>query len=307
METLIKGTAAYKIFQGDKRGDRLSHAYMLHFSDRRNLRGALKLFALVFFGAADGSRDWRLILTEGLPDMKVFPEEGKKLTVDDAEKIVDDAVVMPVEKERKLYIISDFDTAAPAFQNKLLKILEEPPEGVYFLLGAAQTSSVLVTVLSRVKTLEIPPFSESQIMSALNRAGDNPLNAQAAKACAGSLGTAQNILDGGWYSLVSEAAEKICKASTVAEAVKVSSEYGDIKWKEELLSEMQRRYFNEVKRYAEDKNYKGALCAGAVIYAAQKINGAFADVKYNANFPSLLYDFTLGVATENEKWKKSLR
>ena len=50
MKTLIKGTTAYAVFIGDKKENRVSHAYMLHFSDADNLRGALMVFALAFFG-----------------------------------------------------------------------------------------------------------------------------------------------------------------------------------------------------------------------------------------------------------------
>ncbi|MDE5788997.1 MAG: hypothetical protein K2H78_01130, partial [Clostridia bacterium] len=146
MEQLVCGTAAYKIFCGDKQVDRLSHAYMLYFADERNLRSALKIFALKFFGESKDTRGGRLILSEGLPDLKVYPQPDKKLTAADAAAIVEDAALKPLEYDRKLYIISDFNNASPIFQNKLLKVLEEPPAGVHFLLGATSLSPVLDTV-----------------------------------------------------------------------------------------------------------------------------------------------------------------
>ena len=50
MKQLICGTTAYRTFSNDAAGGRLSHAYMLHFNDVKNLREALKIFALRFFG-----------------------------------------------------------------------------------------------------------------------------------------------------------------------------------------------------------------------------------------------------------------
>lgn len=299
MEQLIYGTAAYKIFSGDRRGGTLSHAYMLYFADERNLRQALKLFALEFFGADKDDRNGRLILSEGLTDLKVYPQPDKKLTADAAGAIVDDAALRPLEYDKKLFIISDFHNASPIFQNKLLKILEEPPQGVYFILGAASLAPVLDTVKSRVKTLEIPAFSTAQILSALNRAKENPLNARAAQSCGGVLGVAQNMTEGGWYAETVKAAGEICAASTVSKAVSAAMKYGDFKYKKELLAEMQRTYFEEVKRYAADGEYSGVLTKRAAVYAVESVNGALSDVKFNANFSSLLYDLLLRIAENN--------
>lgn len=300
MERLIKNTAAYKIFEGDARVKKLSHAYMLYFADERNLRQALKLFALTFFGAEKDDRNGRLILSEGLADMKIYPAAGGKLTADVAASIVGDAAIRPFEYDKKLFVISDFNQASPIFQNKLLKVLEEPPAGVYFLLGATSLAPVLDTVKSRVKTLEIPLFTASEILGALERREQNPLNASAAEACGGVLGVATDMLEGGWYKAVVSAAREICSAATVGAACEAAGKYGDFKYKKELIAEMQREYFGELKKYACDAEYVGALKKSAVSFAAEYANHALADLKFNANFSSLLYDFLLKVVQNNK-------
>lgn len=300
MERLICSTAAYRIFCGDKRADRLSHAYMLYFADERNLRAALKIFALKFFGAEKEDRNGRLILSEGLSDLKVYPRPEGKLTADAAAAIVEDAALKPLEYAQKLYVISDFQTASPIFQNKLLKVLEEPPAGVHFLLGTTSLAPVLDTVKSRVKLLEVPLFTPAEVFGALERTEKNPLNAQVAEACGGVLGVAQGLLGGGRYEEVAGAANEICAAGSVAEATKAALKYGDFKYKRELLSEMQRVYFAEVKAYAKNAEYRGKISKGAAVYAVESINSAFADLKFNANFSSLLYDFMLRVVQNNK-------
>ena len=50
-----------------------------------------------------------------------------------------------------------------AAQNKLLKVLEEPPENVVFLLGSASEYAVLSTVRSRTKRLDLHSFPERDI------------------------------------------------------------------------------------------------------------------------------------------------
>ena len=295
MERLIYQSSAYKIFSGDADGGRLSHAYMLYFADERNLRSALLTFALKFFNENGQSRGGRLILSEGLSDLKVYPLPEKKLTVEAASQIVDDAVKKPLEYDKKLYIVSDFQDASAIVQNKLLKILEEPPAGVHFLLGTTSLAPVLDTVKSRVKLLEISPFTPEEILGALKRESDSPLNAVAAESCGGILGVAEDMVGGGWYGEVIACARDICGANTVGGAVAMANRYGDFKYKKELLTLMQKEYFAEVKRYAETPDYRGKLSLGAVVYAVERINGCLADLKYNANFSSLLYDFLLGV------------
>ncbi|MGN0817555.1 MAG: hypothetical protein ACI4L9_01180 [Candidatus Coproplasma sp.] len=305
MEELLRGTTAYRVFSRDAATGRASHAYMLYFNDANNLRSALKLFALELFGAKRGERDGDLILEENFSDCKIYPVQGKKLSASDAGEIVDDCALKPVERDKKLYIISGFEEASAIIQNKLLKVLEEPPEGVYFLLGATSLSPVLSTVKSRVKLLEIPPFTEGEILSALNRASDNPLNAQAAASCAGNLGEAQNMLSGGWYNQVSAAAREIVCADTVEKAGIVALKYGDTKYKNQLLAEMQRQYFEELKKCASSTDSSiSTLNKAAYVYALEKISAAIADVKFNANFSNLLYDFALRVIEENDKWKR---
>lgn len=307
MEKLLKSTTAYRIFAADAKNNALSHAYLLYFSDRYNLREALKLFALQLFGADADSRDGKLILKENFADMRVYPQADKKLSVADAGEIVADSALRPVERDKKLYIVSDFDGASPLIQNKLLKVLEEPPRGVYFLLGAASLAPVLSTVRSRVKTLEIPPFSADEIYEALLRRGKDPLNLQAAESCGGILGAAQNMLSVGWYGYVHSAAKKICSVKTMEDAGAVALTYGDIKYKNELLAEMQRMYFAELREVVSSGDIHGATYTKpALVYAVENIGKALADVKFNVNFSALLYDFTVRVILENDKWKKLL-
>lgn len=297
MERLLTQTAAYKILCGDRQGDKLSHAYMLYFCDEVNLRSALKLFARQFFLNDKTS----LIENESLTDLKVYPERDKKLTVEVASQIVADGAIKPIAHDKKLFIISGFNEASPIFQNKLLKILEEPPQGVYFLLGVTATSSVLDTVLSRVKLLEIPPFSEEQIFSALQRESDNPKNRLAAQSCGGVLGEAQTLLKGDWYDEVRSAAEELVSCTTLAKAVEGALKWGDYKYKKELLSEMQRRYFAIVKGGVSADESLGKISVGTAIYAVECINKAFLDIKFNANFSSLLYNLLIGIVQYKEK------
>lgn len=58
---------------------------------------------------------------------------------------------------RKIAIIENADLMIDSAKNALLKILEEPPEGVIFILTTTRRGAILPTILSRVRTYS---FSE---------------------------------------------------------------------------------------------------------------------------------------------------
>ena len=73
----------------------------------------------------------------------------KEILVDQIRQVAMDAPVLPNESDRKVYLIEDADTMNTAAQNAALKLLEEPPKGVYFLLSVTNPSLLLPTVRSR--------------------------------------------------------------------------------------------------------------------------------------------------------------
>lgn len=64
--------------------------------------------------------------------------------------------------KRLVYIIDDADTMAPPAQNAFLKLLEEPPAMVSFILTAHAPQLLLPTVRSRVQTIAVQPISREQ-------------------------------------------------------------------------------------------------------------------------------------------------
>lgn len=307
MKELILSTTAYKTFSGDKAHGRLSHAYMLYLNDTKNLKEALITFALCFFGFGGDSPEGRRILKGSFTDCRIYPDEGKKLSVENANEIIADSALQPLEYNAKLYIICGFEQASAVIQNKLLKILEEPPKGVYFILGVTSLAPVLDTVKSRVKMLTVPPFTEEEIFSALERKGENELNRDASKSCGGVLGAAENMISGGWFADVRDCAEKIACADTLEEAASLSVKYGDSKYKNEILGELSLLFSEALKERTAGCEYGKVAkthLTPALIYAVESIDKAYADVRFNANFQGLLYDLMLRIIEENNRWLK---
>lgn len=292
--------------KAEQESECFSHAYLLVFEDARNLREALKTFAKLFFNADETeNRVAGLIDTESFSDCLFFPENGKKFVVEDAEKLAEESLLRPVEGEKKAFVVGDFAEATPAAQNKLLKLLEEPPAGVVFLLGATTAFPVLPTVLSRVKTLEIPPFEPKEIAACLARIyKTDKYTADDFSLCAfvsgGVLGNAQNMLEGGAYRQMLEDTFALCGGgvSTLPALVK---RLGDTKRKKELLSLLgtvyrdalliktgQEKYLLLQGETARLKALAQGYTLSALVKAQELISKAEREVFFNAYFPQCL-------------------
>ena len=73
----------------------------------------------------------------------------------------------PYEGSRRVVRIWQAEKMNPAAQNALLKTLEEPPEGTYFLLTAESTRLLLPTVVSRCRELPLHAWPDSAIQEIL--------------------------------------------------------------------------------------------------------------------------------------------
>lgn len=99
----------------------------------------------------------RLIDNRNHPDiMYIAPEDKKKnIAVSQIREIVVNAYIKPHSSDRKAFIIEKAETLSEQSQNALLKVLEEPPGNVLFILVSNGEKSLLPTVLSRCVTLSL--------------------------------------------------------------------------------------------------------------------------------------------------------
>lgn len=91
------------------------------------------------------------------PDITVTaPEDNKKsIAVDQVRELRKEAFIRPHKADKRVFIIDKADTMNASSQNALLKVLEEPPETVMFVLIAENKASFLDTVISRCVVLNV--------------------------------------------------------------------------------------------------------------------------------------------------------
>ena len=84
------------------------------------------------------------------------PEDRSALPVERIRDLCADAIVLPNEAQRKVYILQQADRMNAAAQNALLKTLEEPPSHCCFILPVADVTALLPTVISRCARFRVP-------------------------------------------------------------------------------------------------------------------------------------------------------
>lgn len=160
---LVKSQDDYKNLVKEVEKKALGKSTLIFSSDRvYSKQFALCLASAILEGGdCDGVHAQKVGLNAH-PDVKVYPK-GDKFVVADSQDIVDECFIKPIFADKKIFIINDIDDAMEISQNKLLKVLEEPPTGVFFILTADNQNLVLPTIKSRCNKVELKKLSAQTI------------------------------------------------------------------------------------------------------------------------------------------------
>ncbi|MDR0857682.1 MAG: hypothetical protein LBN97_01480 [Oscillospiraceae bacterium] len=132
---------------------RLGHAYLL-VGDVQAATSEAKELAragVCAGGGCNACKDCRKADSGIHPDIiTVSKEDGKReLTVDIIRGLIGDAQILPNEGERKVYILPEAGAMNANAANAFLKLLEEPPSRVMFVLIAEREKELPQTIRSR--------------------------------------------------------------------------------------------------------------------------------------------------------------
>ncbi len=118
--------------------------------------------------------EWRQLLNQqpygNLFDWyKLLGVDNKQgqIGVDEAHEIVKSLTLKAYEGGHKVMMIWMAEKMNTAAANKLLKLIEEPPEKTIFLLIAEDEEQLINTIRSRCQVLHFPPLAEKSIADAL--------------------------------------------------------------------------------------------------------------------------------------------
>lgn len=88
--------------------------------------------------------------------------------VDHVRALRDDAIYSPAEVKKRVYIIDEVHMLSMSAFNALLKIIEEPPEHLVFILATTELHKVPATILSRCQRFSFRRLQPEDIASRIN-------------------------------------------------------------------------------------------------------------------------------------------
>ncbi len=160
---------AVRTLQKASNGGPLNHAYLLHGTKGTGKRTLARIFAEGIFCRGEehpcGSCSACLKVEKGIhPDLMVVqkPEGKVNILVEQVRFLREQVYVRPNESRHRVIIIEESESMNLSAANALLKVLEEPPSYVVFILTANNISALPETIVSRCLCLEMQEVSLHQ-------------------------------------------------------------------------------------------------------------------------------------------------
>ena len=149
-------------------GDRLPHALLIEGPRGSGRRSLARLIAAAAVCQGEGERPCGVCpachksLAGIHPDIRTLGEDdGRSFKIEVVRDLRDEAYVKPNEAPRRVLILAGADAMTVPAQNAVLKILEEPPAALLFILTCENRAELLPTVRSRTLTLTLRGVEES--------------------------------------------------------------------------------------------------------------------------------------------------
>ncbi|MCB2086666.1 MAG: DNA polymerase III subunit delta' [Sphingomonadaceae bacterium] len=96
-------------------------------------------------------------------------ETKRNISVGQIRQMQQRLITRPTLGDRRAIIIDPADDMEPSASNALLKSLEEPPEGTFFLLVSHRPARLLPTIRSRCRLLRFHALGDDQVEQAVRR------------------------------------------------------------------------------------------------------------------------------------------
>ncbi|MFA5891430.1 MAG: DNA polymerase III subunit delta' [Actinomycetota bacterium] len=193
-ERLVGQEAAVRQLRESIASDSVGHAYL--FAGPQGVGRELAAIALAASlncaaGGCGSCDACARILRRTHPDLHMIVPHGAQILVEQVREVRQDAFRSPYEGRVKVFLIEDAHRLNPAAANALLKVLEEPPGDVVFVLVTASPEDLPETIVSRCRRVDFFPLGPREIRRVLvEHHGADPSDAEWAARTGGDLSTA---------------------------------------------------------------------------------------------------------------------
>ncbi|MGN1002064.1 MAG: DNA polymerase III subunit gamma/tau [Oscillospiraceae bacterium] len=155
------------------RDGRLSHAYLFIGTRGTGKTTCAKILAKAVNceHPVDGNPCNQCRSCRGIDDGSILDvvemDAASNNGVDNVRQLRDEAVFSPAAAKKRVYIIDEVHMLSTSAFNALLKILEEPPEHLMFILATTELNKVPATILSRCQRHSFKRLDTESIVSRL--------------------------------------------------------------------------------------------------------------------------------------------
>ena len=153
--------------------DKMSHAYLFTGSRGTGKTSCAKILAKAVncLNPENGNPCNRCSACRSIDDgscMDVLEiDAASNNGVDNVRDLRDDAIYTPSQVKKRVYIIDEVHMLSISAFNALLKIIEEPPEHLLFILATTELHKVPATILSRCQRFSFRRISQEDIAARL--------------------------------------------------------------------------------------------------------------------------------------------
>ena len=146
-----KVSASY-LFYGDKRVDLLSYALMF----------SKMIMTKNIQNDAEKEKIERLIDISQHPDIEIINKNNENIKIDEVREIIYSSIESSFNSPKKIFILCGIENLRKESSNALLKILEEPPKNVYFIL-LSRTLNIIPTIKSRTIKFHLSGMNNEEL------------------------------------------------------------------------------------------------------------------------------------------------
>ena len=190
-------------------GDRLAHAYLFVGPRGTGKTSTARILAKAI-NCTDRAPDGEpcdacaacVSIREGRAMDVIEIDAASHGLVEDARDLVMRALTAPSDLRKRVYIIDEVHMLSTHAFNALLKLIEEPPDHLVFILATTDTHKVPATIISRTQRFDFRRFTEALIEGKLARICESEavqVEAQAlaliARLADGGMRDAESLLD----------------------------------------------------------------------------------------------------------------
>ena len=162
-----------EILRNQVRTDSVSHAYLFIGTRGTGKTTCAKILAKAVNceSPVDGSPCNQCRACRGIDDGTILDVEeldaASNNSVDNVRALRDEAVYSPASVKKRVYIIDEVHMLSVSAFNALLKILEEPPEHLLFILATTELHKLPATILSRCQRFSFKRLSPETVAQRL--------------------------------------------------------------------------------------------------------------------------------------------